>query len=355
MDKSKLNHEVIQEEDMNYIINSALPWNDLSGKTVLITGANGLIASYLVETLLLLNDKNILEEPIQVIGLVRNKEKAYNRFSSYCGRDDLYLLVQDVCVAIDNILSVDYIIHAASQASPKYYGKDPTGTLKSNVIGTYNLLEYARKNGVKSFLFISSEEVYGELTDEQIPTSEVDFGPLDPFQVRSCYAESKRMGETMCISWHHQYNVPIKIVRPYHIYGPGMDLEDGRVFADFVADIVNSRNILLNSDGTATRSFCYLADAIVAIFSVFLIGDVAAVYNIGNDRGEISIRGLAELLVDLFPDKNLQVVTEKEVLPGYIRSNCMRTCPDITKLKAIGWMPTFGLADGFYRTIKSYL
>ena len=159
------------------------------------------------------------------------------------------LLVQDVCepVALDE--PIHFIVHAASQASPKYYGTDPVGTLSANVLGTYHLLNLAATHRVEAFLFFSSGEVYGQVAPERIPIRETDYGYLDPTDVRSCYGESKRMGETMCVAWAHQFGVPAKIVRPFHTYGPGMRLDDGRVFADFVADIVHDRDIVLKSDG----------------------------------------------------------------------------------------------------------
>ena len=152
--------------------------------------------------------------------------------------EQLKFLVQDVCEKIIIDSKIDFIIHAASQASPKFYGKDPVGTINANVIGTINLLELAKRNKVEKFLYFSSSEVYGNLNEEDIPTKEDKFGSIDPCNVRSCYSEGKRAGETICISWKHQYSIPVVIVRPFHTYGPGMDLNDGRVYADFIKNIV---------------------------------------------------------------------------------------------------------------------
>jgi len=286
----------------------------------------------MVETLLYLNEKSGRAKT-KVIGLVRNRERALARFAHYKNRDDLELLVQDVCdtVTLDKI---DYIIHAASQASPKYYEKDPVGTLAPNVLGTHNLLSLARCKKVESFLFFSSGAVY-------------DY--VDPMNVRSCYAESKRMGETMCVSWFHQHGVPTKIVRPFHTYGPGMRFDDGRVFADFVADIVHNRDIVVESGGSATRAFCYISDAVAGFFTVLFKGEVGEAYNVGNDRTEISIQELAELLVALFPEKELEVR-----IKGYLGSSVKRKCPDISKICGLGWEPEVSLEQGFLRTVRSY-
>lgn len=343
----------IAQEDLTGIVNSPLPWEMLTGKTVLVTGGNGFLPAYLVETLLLLNRQRSLG--IKVVALVRDRERAQKRFAHHQGRGDLQFVVQDVTRQVSLDAPLHYIIHAASQASPKYYGIDPVGTLAANTIGTANVLELARRHKAEGFLYFSTSEVYGR-DPGRIPTDEKSFGYLDPTDIRSCYAESKRMGETMCVSWMHQYGVPVRIVRPFHTYGPGMDLTDGRVFADFVNDIVNGRDILMKSDGLAQRAFCYLADATRGFFTVLLKGQPGEAYNIGNDKCEISIVELAELIVGLFPDKGLRVVRQAGPSGSdYIPSQVPRNCPDISKAKALGWEPGTSLQEGFSRTIRSFL
>ena len=347
----------IVEEDLDCIIEgSNLPWSALENKTVFISGANGVLPAYMVETLLYLNEKRT-NKKTKVIGLVRNKERALARFAHYQNRGDLELVVQDVCnpLYFDQNTELDYIIHAASHASPKYYGKDPVGTLSPNVLGTHNLLSLARRKNVESFLFFSSGDVYGQVHPSQIPIKEDSYGYVDPMDMRSCYAESKRLAEIMCVAWFHQYGVPIKVVRPFHTYGPGMRLDDGRVYADFVADIVNNRDIILNSDGSASRAFCYISDAVAAFFTVLLRGEVGEAYNVGNDQTEISIRELAELLVALFPEKGLKVmVAGRNVDAGYLKSPVKRRCPNISKIRRLGWEPVVSLEKGFLRTVRSY-
>jgi UDP-glucuronate decarboxylase len=345
----------IIEEDLQSITDFGLDWRSFSGKTVLVSGANGFLPAYMVETLLYLNETRT-EEKVKVLGIVRNRDRALARFAKYSQRSDLQLIVQDICQPVLLEEKIDYIIHAASQASPKYYGKDPVGTLSPNIIGTYYLLELARKNKIDGFLFFSSSEVYGTLNEDQIPTREDYYGYVDPANVRSCYAESKRMGETMCVSWHHQYKVPVKIVRPFHTYGPGMRLDDGRVFADFAYDIVNDRDIVMKSDGSASRAFCYLADAVTGFFCVLLKGNNGEAYNVSNDNCQIRIIDLAAILVSLFPEKGLKVIRDEEsIKEGYLKSKISQTCPDITKIKGLGWEPKYSIEDGFKRTIRSLL
>jgi nucleoside-diphosphate-sugar epimerase len=173
--------------------------------------------------------------------------------------------------------------------------------------------------------------------------------------VRSCYAESKRMGENMTACWHHQFGLSTVVVRPFHTYGPGMDLSDGRVFADFVNDVVSGRDIRMKSDGSAVRAFCYLSDAISGFFHVLFKGSDACAYNIGNNACAISILDLAELLVSLFPEKKLKVIRfEEERGSGYMKSPVQAVTPDIASAMALGWHPGIGLAEGFSRTIRGF-
>lgn len=342
-------HDSIVLEDMKFITNSDNPWNNLEGKTVLISGANGFLPSYMVKTILYLN-KTLFEDKTYIIALVRNKNKGLKRFPVKI--EELTFEIQDICQPLKIDEHLDYIIHAASQASPKYYNLDPVGTLCPNVIGTYQLLEYARKIDLKKFLFFSSGEVYGET--KKIPTKEEDYGYVDPTAIRSCYAESKRMGENMCVSWFKQYGVPVNIVRPFHTYGPGMSLNDGRVFADFVSDIVNHQNIVMKSSGEARRAFCYLADAIAGFFTVLFKGQNGESYNVGNDKGEISIGDLAKKLVNLYPEYSLKVIKETRKDSNYLESKITRNSPDISKIRSLGWEPYYSIEDGFKRTIESF-
>lgn len=344
----------VVEEDLAYITSASLPWSDLEGRTLVISGANGFLASYIVETLMYLNENKFTEQ-VQVIGVVRDAQRAWTKFADHVRRGCLHFLVQDVCMPVCIKEQVDYVIHAASQASPKYYGIDPVGTLSANVLGTHNMLHLAHEHHVKGFLFFSSGEVYGKVDPDHIPTREDWYGYMDPMDMRSCYGESKRLGETMCVSWMHQYRVPARIVRPFHIYGPGMRLDDNRVFADFVADILDNHDIIVKSDGSALRTFCYLADAILGFFTVLLCGQNGQAYNIGDDREEISILGLAQRLADLFPEKNLRVAQRDRVeTPGYIASCILRSCPDISKARALGWEPKTSIEAGFSRTVRSF-
>ncbi len=341
----------IIRKDIEDIVQADLPWKQLNKKHILITGANGFLPAYLVYSLLHANVKYALN--LKVTALVRNKDKAARRFVDYKNHPAFRILHQDVNDKLENN-GFNIIIHAASQASPKYYGIDPVGTAKPNIIGTNNLLEMAAASKVDSFLYFSSSEVYGQIPDSANPIKENQFGYLDPAKVRSCYAESKRMGETLCMSYHHQYGVPAKIVRPFHTYGPGMDLDDGRVYADFVKNILQGKNITLSSDGSAKRAFCYIADATIGFLAVLLKGTDGEAYNIGNQSQEYSIKNLAEVLVNLYPEKKLNVSVNTTIARDYVPSQVNRNCPDCTKAKEIGWSAKIPVEEGFRRTITSY-
>jgi UDP-glucuronate decarboxylase len=323
----------------------------LRGKTVLVAGAAGFLPAYMVETLLFLNDERACD--CRVIALVRNPEKAGLRFARYMNRPDFVLVIGDVSSPPETLPRAEIIIHAASPASPKYFGRDPVGVMAANILGMRVLLERARVWKVESFLYFSSGEVYGQVPVSEPPVKESRYGYVDILNVRSCYAESKRAAETLAVCYWMQYKVPCKMVRPFHTYGPGMALDDGRVYADFVADVVARRNITLKSDGRAVRAFCYLADAVRGFFTVLLHGLPGQAYNVGNPDGALSILELSELLVDLVP--GLQVESNaggKEA--GYLQSPIVSNVPDVSLLTALGWSPRYAPRDGFARTIEHF-
>ena len=346
-----MRHPIITE-DLAAVVTAPLDWQQLAGQRVLVTGASGFLAAYIVEVLLFLNEKRNCG--IAVSALVRDLARAQQRFAAYSGRSDLEYIVQDVCLPIPAGQRFDYIIHAASPASPKYYGGDPVGTLMPNIIGTHHLLDRAVRDQSRGVLMISSSEVYGSLADDK-PVAEHEFGGLDPATVRACYAESKRAAETMCVAWAKQYGIPVKIVRPFHTYGPGLRLDDGRVFADFVRDIVAGKDIRMASDGQAIRAFCYVRDAVTGFFTVLLKGGSGEAYNIGNPDGALKIIELASLLVGLFPESNLRVIQDaSNQATTYVKSSVSRSVPDIAKAGLLGWWPRISVTDGFRRTILSY-
>lgn len=345
-------HPVINE-DILKIKSAITSWELLRDTTVLITGANGFIPAYMVETIMYLNKTENFNT--KIIALVRNKEKANSRFLHLKDLPELEFLIQDVCSEIKIDEPVNFIIHAASQASPKYYGIDPIGTLQANTIGTFNILKFSEsQKELKSLLYFSSAEIYGNVNELSEGVKESYSGALDPMVLRACYAESKRMGETMCNSWFHQKDTPAKIIRIFHTYGPGMDLNDGRVFADFVKNIVNKKDIEIKSDGKAVRAFCYLSDTITGAFKVLLDAPSGEVYNIGNEFCQSDMNNLAEILIKIDNKSELKIVRKFRNNNEYLESRVNKIVPDTRKLQSLGWVPQVNINDGFARTIRFY-
>ena len=342
----------ILEDDVTNILGTALPWCVFSGSRVLVTGAAGMLPSLMVETLLGMKAR-LGFGPDQVIGLVRTPARAQSRFAAHAGNPALDIISGDVSNPPNIDGPVDFVIHAASQASPSYYGVDPVGTILPNTIGTWRMLELARTKQSKGFLFFSSGEVYGQVSQDRLPISENHVGFVDPLSVRSCYAEGKRAGETLCVCWAHQYGAPVRIVRPFHTYGPGMPF-DGRVFADFVADILARRDIVMKSDGMAERPFCYAADAVAGFFIVLLRGENAQAYNIAAEQ-PVSIIDLAETLAAAFADRGIRVRrSTASPDPSYLCSPINRQRPNIARALNLGWRPQTSLVQGFRRTVASF-
>lgn len=340
----------IIKEDINKIINK-FPYEDyLTNKTILITGANGLIAKYLTYFFLNLNSQK--NTNIKILALVRNVEKAKQNFHN---NENLIFINQDVCNEIHYDGDVDYIFHAAGSASATAIKSNPVDIIKANTIGTINILEFAKNHNTKKVIFPSTREVYGKVENiEQIKES--DMGIIDPMDSRNCYPESKRISEALFKSYYNQYGINFNILRIAHTYGPTMEiLNDGRVMSDFIGAVVNNQNIVLNSDGTAIRSFCYVADTIEGILKVLLNGDPGEVYNLSNESEPNMIRDVAEMLIELFPEKKLKVLfsdPSDEIKKGYVNYKIVRL--NTQKIENLGWKPSTTLKKGLKRTVESF-
>ena len=333
---------------MQRMSEAKLPWRELDGKTVLVTGATGMLASYVTWLLLYLHEHAGIN--VSVVALCRNRQRAEQYFGSYVGKPYFHLLIQDVCEPIAYEGKVDYVFHLAGNASPYFINSDPVGIMRCNLLGTMNVLEYARDCQTKKVIFASTREVYGkneeaELLDEQA------YGALDPLDDRSCYPESKRAAETLLKSYYLQYGVNFNAIRIAHSYGPTMKLEnDGRVMADLMGDVVADRDIVLKSSGEAVRAFLYVTDAVVGMFTVLFYGETAKAYNLANETEPVSIKDLAHMLAVSRADKRIQVVVSEGGQKGYCAYR--RTALDTSAIELLGWKSQVLLKEGISRVLQ---
>ncbi|OFI48760.1 nucleotide sugar dehydratase [Floricoccus tropicus] len=342
--------EVIQNDLKLITSQNYISWDKLKGKTVLVTGASGMLATYMIYTLAYLNDNFAYN--IKIIGTVRNIEKASLKFSSLISNEYFDLIRHDVTKEFTYDGKIDYIVHAASNASPKFIINDPVGIINANTIGTLNLLNFAKDHPIENLLFLSTREVYGKAISDYI--DENSYGGFDILESRACYPESKRMAETLLKSFNDQFGVPFTITRIAHSYGPGMQLkDDGRIMSDLLLNVVNSEDIILKSDGTAERAFCYIADAVSALFLVLLDGENANAYNVANEDEPIQIRELAKKLTEIFAERNISVVFDIPKQMGLGYSKMGRTRLNTEKIELLGWRKKVSLEQGLVNTIKA--
>lgn len=335
----------IINEDISRILESNQPLlSDIRNKNILITGANGMLPSYVVYFFVAANLHLGLNNKIYVC--VRNNK---HRLDIIREKDsNIIFLEWDITQPIHIDVPVHYVVHAASDASPSKYLSNKIATINANVQGLYNLLSLDISN-IESFLYYSTAEMYGNPTQENIPTKESYIAPINHLSERSCYVEAKKFGETLCMNYFFERKLPVKMIRPFHVFGPWIDLGDGRVFSDFIANIQKSEDIVIKSDGLATRSFCYLADALDMTIKTLLRWENGGVYNIWNPANEISIKDLAFLLAPL-AEKGIEV----SILGWSNTSAPLRSCPDISYgIDTAGFNPQYSVLDAFKRTLNS--
>jgi dTDP-glucose 4,6-dehydratase/UDP-glucuronate decarboxylase len=324
----------------------------LSGRRVLITGATGMLAAYLVDTIAYLNDSGAFSSPCHLTLLTRSAERATARLGHLARRADVQFLFQDVRAPLPSSVSADFIVHAAAPATPKHFLGDPLGSLDANTFALRGLLEHARSAPPASLLYLSSSEVYGTPDPDAIPTPETYVGRIDPLSRRAYYAEAKRAGETYCLAYHEVHGLKIKIARPFHIHGPGIRLDEGRVVPTLIGMGLADQPLALESDGRATRTYGYVSDATVALLRLLLSSHDGQAFNVGSDRPETSMLELAQEISRIFGRTEPVLVNrtpQKETGQGAPA----RACPDLGKLrKAFDFEPRVGLGEGLSRTIR---
>jgi len=359
------NAQDVIQTDLDYIqqhLSAELP--RLHGKHLLITGGAGFLGYYLVQSILHANRSLDNARQIRVTvfdNLIRGLPDWLKNLE---GDRNLKLVRHDIAKPLpDDMADFQFIIHAASIASPTYYRKYPIETMDANVNGLRSLLAYCKDQKekgrpVEGFLFYSSSEVYGDPAPEQIPTPESYNGNVSFTGPRACYDESKRYGETLCVNFARQHAIPVSMARPFNNYGPGLKITDRRVIPDFVGDILAGRDIVMLSDGSPTRTFCYVADAIVGYYKILTLGKPGEAYNIGSEAPEVSMAQLAERLVSIAHDLfgyTGKVVCRPSGEKNYLVDNPNRRCPIIDKARReLGYAPGIDLNEGLRRSLIWY-
>ena len=355
----------IVQEDLRYILNKlSIELPHLAGKNILVTGGAGFLGFYLVLALLFWNRQSSSQEKVHVTVYENYIRGMPQWLKNLASNSELSLVRQDMSSPLpDSMPDFSYIIHAASIASPTYYRKYPIETMDANVSGLRSLLEYAKQQKnkekpVEGLLFFSTSEIYGDPEPGNIPTPETYRGYVSCTGPRACYDESKRYGEALCVNFAQQHGLPIKITRPFNNYGPGLKITDKRVIPDFARDILAGHNIVMHSNGTPSRTFCYVADAVVGYFKVMIRGRTGEAYNIGTEHPEISIARLAELMTSIARKKfNYQgsVIHQASTDSDYLVDNPNRRCPAIAKARHdLDYNPDIPIEEGLLRTLVWY-
>ena len=317
----------------------------LNDKTIMISWAYGLIGSCIVDVLMVRNIK--FNSNITVIANGRNEKKMVSRFSSYIWNPNFKFISQDINIPFNYEGNIDYIMHLASNANPSAYKTDPVGTINGNIIGIKNLLDYAKETNVKRVLYTSSWEVYGE-ADSSIKEFKEDFNwYVNPTLSRSCYPNSKRCAETLCVSYSEEYWVDTVIARPSHTYWPNMTENDNRAYAQFLRNVINWEDIVLKSEWKQIRSYTYIVDCAKAFFYILIKWKSKNAYNIANPNSVISIRNMAEMIAKI-GNKKVIIDIPKETIPSPMQCGVLNT----DKLQSIGFKAKYGIEEWYTNCFK---
>ncbi|MBE6001229.1 MAG: NAD-dependent epimerase/dehydratase family protein [Sarcina sp.] len=338
----------LYREDMELIAGLPLPWERLEGAGILLTGATGMIGSFLTEALLFKNSRDHLCCSVYAAG--RSMEKLKARFSDYLERGDLHLVEIDVNAgAFPELSGIDYCIHLASNTHPVAYATDPIGTITTNVIGTYHLLEFAWSHHCRRFAFVSSNEIYGENRGDEEFFREDYCGYIDCNTMRAGYPESKRCGEALCQAYIRQKQMDIVIPRLTRSYGPTLLPSDTKALSQFLRKGLAGEDIVLKSEGTQFYSYTYVADAVSGLLTVLLKGECGEAYNVADIRSDIRLRDLAELIARKAGTRVIFDLPDEVEQAGFSKATKARL--DSAKLRALGWEARYDIREGISRTM----
>lgn len=325
--------------------------NKLAGRKLLITGATGMIASVIIDILMYYNNTIIdSSQGIQIIAISRNEAKARERFAAYWDSGFFTYLSRDISQPLPELGDVDYILHAASNTHPRAYATDPIGTITANVTGTYELLSYAVEHHCRRFLCFSSVEIYGENRKDVDKFDESYLGYIDCNTVRAGYPESKRLSESLCNAFAAQKGQDFVIGRFSRVYGPTMGQEDSKAIAQFIRRAATGEDIVLKSEGNQLYSYTYVVDAAVAALYLLLYGKSGEAYNVADEKSEITLKELAQILADAAGSKVIFELPDAVERAGY--STATKALLDTGKITALGWRASTPIKEGLEKTVR---
>ena len=336
---------VSYKNDIETAIKNTVGIEDLFGKSILITGITGLVGAFLVDMLLTLNARE--DAGITIYGLARNESKAKERFS-YISSEKINYLIQDVCENINLKDKVDYIIHAAGDGYPEAFRLRPVETMTPAIQGTINTLNLAKEKKVKSYVFISSGEVYGNTNLDKLESNNYS---AEGMSVRSCYPVAKQAAEIICSSYVNEYEVPAKVVRLSHTYGPFVSEGDNRASTQFVKKAISGEEIVLHSRGEQIRSYTYIADAAAGILTVLLRGQAGEAYNVANSKSKATIMEFAEELSSLANIGCRQDIPNEE--QSKEKTPILSAVLNSKKLEELGFKGSYTLKEGLKATLNA--
>lgn len=331
-------------QDIRSVAALELPWQQLRGKSMVISGATGMIGSFLIDVLM----EKGLDMTIYALG--RNAEKAQNRFSRWWGHDCFRFVECDINCGIPLDEQVDFVFHAASNTHPVAYATDPIGTITTNIIGTDHLLRFAADHGAKRMLFASSVEVYGENRGDAEVFAEDYCGYLNCNTLRAGYPESKRCGEALCQAYIKQRQLDVVIPRLARTYGPTMLMSDTKALSQFLKKGIAGEDIVLKSEGTQLFSYTYVADAVSAVLYCLLLGKCGQAYNIADPASDIRLRELAAIIAHAAGRQVVFDLPDETERAGY--STATKAVMDSEKIRTLGWRAMYTMQTGLERTLR---
>lgn len=336
----------LYEQDISSVCNQLFPWDKLRDRNIMLSGATGLIGSFLVDVILQ-KDLNCT-----VYALGRSEEKTKARFSRWKNDPHFVFVPYDVKrpLIMDDLKTIDYIFHLASNTHPMLYATDPIGTITTNIIGLQNLLEFAVVHNVARFIFASSNEIYGENRGDVDLFDEDYCGYINCNTLRAGYPESKRCGEALCQAYKAQKDLNVCVARLTRSYGPTMLMSDTKAVSQFIKKCIAGEDIVLKSEGTQCYSYTYMADAVSGLLWILLAGESGQAYNIADLSGDITLRELAAVIAEINGKKVVFELPDATEAAGY--SRVMKARLDGSKLRALGWKPMYDIKRGMERTIK---